>query len=206
MQSLSVKFDPNERSLRDVEKALAGYPAALQDKIVRNALRRWCKGTQQLAAAQTKKTTGKVARSLRVKVKAYDRGRVMWAAVGHGRMSYGDLSMVGGRAKRAIYDTDAGWRAHFVEFGFHQWSPQWSMAQKQRDVRRKRESRFGQGKGSGWRLGRYHRGRGTFYRGTEPLTRAGKVRASVLLPLIIAEVERNKQQLARAARASKGRP
>jgi len=167
MQSLSVKFDPNERSLRDVEKALAGYPAALQDKIVRNALRRWCKGTQQLAAAQTKKTTGKVARSLRVKVKAYDRGRVMWAAVGHGRMSYGDLSMVGGRAKRAIYDTD---------------------------------------KGSGWRLGRYHRGRGTFYRGTEPLTRAGKVRASVLLPLIIAEVERNKQQLARAARASKGRP
>jgi hypothetical protein len=196
MLSVSLQGDP--RSMKKISDAMAGYPAELQDKCVRNALRRWCKGVQQNAKSATKKKTGAVARSLRVKVKAYDRGRIMWAAVGHGRMSYGDLDKVRGRARRAIYDTDGGWRAHFVEFGFHQWSPSWSMDEKQRAVIRKRKSLFGQGKGSGWRLGRYHRGRGVFYRGTAPLTRSGQYLAGQLLPLILDETRRRTQELKRA--------
>jgi len=201
MQSVSLTMHANPRQMQILTETLEGWPAAIQDKCVRNALRRWGKGVQQRAAAATVKKTGAVARSLRVKVKAYDRGRIMWAAVGHGRMSYGDIGEIKGRARRAIYDTDGGWRAHFTELGFHQWSPSWSMSEKQREVRRKRESLFGQGKGKGWRLGRYHRGRGVFYRGTMPLTRSGASMVGMLLPLIKDEVERRKNELARAARA-----
>ena len=199
MRSASISLQGDPRSMKMVTDALEGYPAALQDKAVRAALRRWCKGVQMAASAATKKKTGAVARSLNLKVKAYDRGRIMWAAVGHNRKNYGDIGDLKGRAKRAIYDTDGGWRAHFVEFGFHQWSPSWSMNDRQRSVIRNRRSKFGTGRGSGWRLGRYHRGRGTFYRGTAPLLKAGKANAGVLLPLILSEAARMKQRIRRAA-------
>lgn len=201
MQSLTANINPVQ--MRYLSKQLEGLPAALQDKCVRNALRRWGKGVQQRTISATVKKTGAVAKSVRVKVKAYQRGLIMWAAIGHESLMSGEFSrLFKGRARRASYG--GGWRAHFTELGFHQWSPQWSMNEKQRDVRRKRRSLFGQGKGKGWRLGRYHRGRGVFYRGTYPLTRSGAAMIGVLLPLIIDEANRRKNEIARAARAGGG--
>ena len=65
------------------------------------------------------------------------------------------------KARRAVYDVNAGWREHFAELGWHSWSKAWTSP--------------GSGAGKGWKKGRLHRGRGNYHRGSLALLTAAQV-------------------------------
>jgi urease accessory protein UreF len=170
---LEVSARPNAESERAIIALLEKLPLDLQQRVTKKSLQRWGKKVIMAAAARTVVNTGAVRRSLRVKAKAY--GATAWAAVGHrmgGKVS--EDNKPSGRALRKVYDQQAGWRAHFTEFGFHQWDPAWSARNENR----------------AWRKGKRHRGRGVFIKGRPALVPAFKATAGLFVEYLAEDINK----------------
>lgn len=150
---------PNPADQAAIKRALEAMPLEVQDRAMKGALRRFGNQVKRGAASLTPVNTGDLRRDLSVKVKAY--GTTAWSAVGHKLRRVAPGVSPKGRALRRAYG--GGWRSHFTEYGFHQWSPGWS----------RRNPRGGRG----WRKGQYHRGRGVLLRGRPALTTSFKAQA-----------------------------
>jgi len=133
---------------RAVVKALEQFPLAIQDRIVKDAIRPFLK--KELSAIRARNADKLPPRDARAKMKNF-KGTA-WGSVAY-RTGKADTKGLGGRKLRASYDAaGTGWRSHFTELGTHSWS---------KSLRRPPLAR-----GKGWKRGLYHRGRGQYLRGT----------------------------------------
>jgi hypothetical protein len=156
LQSVTTKLDG--ASAAEVKRLLEQFPLAVQDRVMRRALWNYNRMIAKTVKAQRPSRTGKLRRATSVKMKNY-KG-VMWGAVaGRTGLPKDRVIPPSGKARRAIYDMNAGWREHFTELGWHSWPSG--------DPRR--------GKGKGWKKGLFHRGRGTYHRGSLALLTAAQV-------------------------------
>ena len=139
---------PDPKSAEAVRKALEQFPIAVQDKLVRKAMRPFMAAEmKQIRALNASRLPPK---DLKAKIRIY-KG-IAWGAVAY-RVGKAKTDGKGGRALRASYDSaGTGWRSHFAELGTHAWST---------SLRRPPRAR-----GLGWKRGLYHRGRGIYLRGT----------------------------------------
>lgn len=171
---LEVSARPDPQSERAIIAMLEKLPLDVQQRVSKKSLQRWGKTLIRAAASRTVVKTGAVRRSLRVKAKNY--GATAWAAVGHrmgGKVSEDNKPT--GRALRKVYDLQAGWRAHFTEFGFHQWDPSWSARNTT---------------GRAWRAGKRHRGRGVFIKGRPALVPAFKATAQLFVEYLSEDIRK----------------
>lgn len=79
---ISVRFSLNESSLRKVKSELELLPRKLQNKIIRKALRSL--GNEITADIKTGITwkDPEVRRNIKVKIRSYKRGKLIWMGVG----------------------------------------------------------------------------------------------------------------------------
>lgn len=113
--------------------------------------------------------TGRLRRATSVKIKNY-KG-VCWGSVaGRTGLPKDQVIPPSGKARRAIYDMNAGWREHFAELGWHSWP---------------KGLKVPGASGRGWKRGKYHRGRGQYHRGSLALLTMAQVFQPRLLPLLI---------------------
>lgn len=164
---VSAKLD--NASMLQVRHALEQFPLAVQDRVMRRALwqynTRIAKATKGLRASRT----GRLRRATSVKIKNY-KG-VCWGSVAARTGLPKDTPIPpSGKARRAIYDMNAGWREHFTEIGWHSWP---------------KGLKFPGVKGRGWKKGKYHRGRGQYHRGSLALLTMAQVFQPRLLPLLV---------------------
>ena len=146
MNSTTARPDP--RSAEAVRKALEQFPIAVQDKLVRSAMRPFMNAEMRKIRALN--ATRLPTKDLKGKIRIY-KG-IAWGAVAY-KVGRANTGGTGGRARRAAYDAaGTGWRSHFAELGTHAWSA---------TLRRPPTAR-----GLGWKRGLYHRGRGKYIRGT----------------------------------------
>jgi len=161
---LKATLDPD--SSRRVKSALDQFPIAVQDRVVNIAFRRFFKAEKRMIAPLNKLP----ARDLRAKTKVYGKG-LAWGAIGY-RTSRpkSTTAKTSGRALRASYDASGtGWRSHFEELGTHAWSSSLRIPPSARQ------------RGRGWKRGLYHRGRGTYLRGTNASVIAHRAMAPQLI-------------------------
>lgn len=147
--SYAVTATVDPKTAAQLRKALDQFPLATQDAIVRKALRPFLTKEMKLIRAANGDKLPK--KDLKAKVKVFKSG-VCWGSTAYktGRV---DTRAATGRARRAAYDAaGTGWRSHFTELGTHAWST---------SLRTPPTAR-----GLGWKRGLYHRGRGTYLRGT----------------------------------------
>lgn len=184
--NLSATVDP--KTARQLRLALDQFPLAAQDAIVRKAMKPFLAKEMQLirAANQNKLPSNQ----LKAKVKVYKSG-VCWGSAAYktGRADTG-TGEVGGRRKRAIYDAaGTGWRSHFTELGTHAWSTSLRTPPSARGI--------------GWKRGLYHRGRGTYLRGTHASELAHRAMSSQFAPMLVKAlnllIESRNQSVGRAA-------
>lgn len=147
--NFAVTATVDQKTQAQLKAALEQFPLAVQDRIVRNAIRPFLnKEMQQIRALNATKLN---PRHLKGKVKIFRSG-VAWGSTAYrtGKVSTGQAT---GRARRELYDLEGvGWRSHFTELGTHTWSSA---------LRRPPRAR-----GLGWKRGLYHRNRGNYLRGT----------------------------------------
>lgn len=139
----------DRKTAEQLRKALDQFPLAVQDSVVRKALRPFLQKEMSLIRAANGNRLPK--KDLKSKIKVFRSG-VCWGSTAYrtGKVNVGDK---GGRAKRKAYDAaGTGWRSHFAELGTHAWS---TLLRTPPGAR-----------GLGWKRGLYHRGRGTYLRGT----------------------------------------
>lgn len=187
MNSSEIKFKPNAADLAAIDRALGVYQVAVQDAIIRKALRRLQNDIIESSRAATPSETGASRKSLARKVKVF--GTTIWAAIGY-KVGFGDFQGTG-RARRRSYDQlGAGWRTHFTELGYHSWpkgrssSTAVAEAEADRKARKLRgEPSFG-ARGRGWKRGLRHRGAGTYHRGTKATLVAAARHNPSLLPYL----------------------
>jgi len=152
MPDFSVTASIDSESERRIRLALDQFPIAVQDAMVRRAIRKFLGMEMKQIRALNAKTLP--PKHLKGKVKLFASG-IAWGASAYktGRTTEASKRGKGGRALRRVYDADGvGWRSHFTELGTHTWSS--SLRRPPRAV------------GRGWKRGLYHRGRGNYIRGT----------------------------------------
>jgi len=170
--AVTAKIDPDsERKLR---AALDQFPIAVQDAIVRKAMRPFLsKELKSIRAINGNKLPAKDAKA---KVKIMPGG-VVWGAVAYKTGSGRKPPDKGGRGLRAVYDSwGTGWRSHFTELGTHAWSSALAVPPS--------AGRYGKG----WKRKLYHRGRGTFIRGTHASEVTARMFQSQFRPMVISAV------------------
>jgi hypothetical protein len=141
----------DQRTANQIKLALDQFPLAVQDSVVRSAMRPFLRKEMQLIRAANGAKLPK--KDLKAKIKVFNSG-VCWGATAYrtGKAKTG-TGEIGGRNLRAAYDAaGTGWRSHFTELGTHTWSS---------TLRTPPSAR-----GLGWKRGLYHRGRGKYLRGT----------------------------------------
>lgn len=141
----------DRKTAEQLRKALDQFPLAAQDAIIRKAIKPFL--NKEMALIRAANANKLPAKDLKAKVKVFKSG-VCWGATAYKtkRVKTG-TGEIGGRRLRAVYDSvGTGWRSHFTELGTHAWST---------SLRTPPGAR-----GLGWKRGLYHRGRGTFLRGT----------------------------------------
>lgn len=147
--NFAVTATVDRKTAEQLRKALDQFPLAAQDAIVRKAMRPFLTKEMNLIRAANGPRLPK--KDMKAKIKVFRSG-VVWGSTAYktGKVNVSDK---GGRAKRMAYDAaGTGWRSHFAELGTHAWST---------SLRTPPGAR-----GLGWKRGLYHRGRGTFLRGT----------------------------------------
>lgn len=139
----------DRKTAEQLRKALDQFPLAVQDSVVRKALRPFLQKEMSLIRAANGDRLPK--KDLKSKIKVFRSG-VCWGSTAY-KTGRANVNGIGGRAKRKAYDAaGTGWRSHFAELGTHVWST---------SLRTPPSAR-----GLGWKRGLYHRGRGTYLRGT----------------------------------------
>jgi hypothetical protein len=163
----SAKLDG--ASALSVKHALEKFPLAVQDRVMRRALWAYNKQIAKTVKAMRPTRSGALKRAMSVKMKNY-KG-VCWGSVA-GRTGLPKDKPIppSGKARRAIYDANAGWREHFAEIGYHIWP---------KGVKSGTKS-----PGRGWKRGKYHRGRGLYRRGSLALLTMAQVFQPRLLPIL----------------------
>ena len=158
IKSASAKLD--QASAAEVKRLLEQFPIAVQDRVMRRALWNYNRMIAKATKAQRPTRTGQLKRATSVKMKNY-KGLIWGAVAGRTGLPKDREIPPSGKARRAFYDVNAGWREHFTELGWHSWSKAWTSP--------------GRGAGKGWKLGRLHRGRGNYHRGSLALLTAAQV-------------------------------
>lgn len=185
MTAFSLTATVDQKSAAQLRQALNQFPLAVQDAVVRKAMRPFL--TEEMRMIRAKNAGKLPPNHLKAKVKVFRSG-VAWGACAYktGRANVGDA---GGRLKRLAYDAaGVGWRSHFTELGTHAWSSALRTPPSAR--------------GKGWKRKLYHRGRGTYLRGTHAseLTHsamAGKFQ-QYLIDALNLEIERRNYSLGNA--------
>lgn len=139
----------DRKTAEQLRKALDQFPLAVQDATVRKALRPFL--TKEMGLIRAANGNRLPKKDLKSKIKVFRSG-VCWGSTAY-RTGRANVNGIAGRAKRNAYDAaGTGWRSHFAELGTHAWST---------SLRSPPSAR-----GLGWKRGLYHRGRGTYLRGT----------------------------------------
>lgn len=174
MPDFSVTASVDKETERRLKLALDQFPIAVQDKMVRKAIRQFLqsemKQIRAMNAAVLKPS------HLKAKVKLFKSG-VAWGATAYKMSRPTDSAKrgKGGRALRSVYDADGvGWRSHFAELGTHTWSS---------SLRTPPTAR-----GLGWKRGLYHRGRGKYLRGTHASELVHRAMAPMFAHLVATEL------------------
>jgi hypothetical protein len=169
--AMSLQIDP--ASARALSDALGKLAVQIQDKVCRNAIRKFNKDVMSATASATPSASGASRQGVTQKVKLFDG--IAWGSVGFKASGRKSQSVEGGRARHRDYDSEGvGWRTHFTELGYHSW-PKGRKAPKQ-------------GLGRGWKKGVKHRGQGQYHAGTFASIRAQRVLAPKLLAYLNAEI------------------
>ncbi|MFM1935168.1 MAG: hypothetical protein RI990_127 [Planctomycetota bacterium] len=156
----AVTAELNQASAADVKRMLEQFPLAVQDRVMRRALWSYNAKIAKAAKAARPVRTGRLKKSTSVKIKRYKWS--MWGAVAaRTGLPKDGVIPASGKARRVVYDVNAGWREHFTELGWHSWSKSWPKP--------------GKGSGKDWKKKRYHRGRGNYHRGSMALITAAQV-------------------------------
>ena len=154
---VSAKLD--NASMIEIRKALEEFPLAVQDRVMRRALWNYNSKIAKAVKALRPSRTGRLRYATSVKMKNY-KG-VCWGSVaGRTGLPKDQVIPPSGKARRAIYDMNAGWREHFLELGWHSWP---------------KGLRLPGAAGKGWKRGKYHRGRGQYHRGSLALLTMAQV-------------------------------
>lgn len=114
---VQIRLRPDE--LKKLNRAMASLPERVRKKAVRGAVRAWGRDTARLIRNRLPKRTGRLRRSVAVKVKTNRRG--VWAAVGGKTTTRAAVGIhKAAKLKQQIgWDyLGAGWRLHFIERGF----------------------------------------------------------------------------------------
>lgn len=174
MQSFSVTTSVDKDTERKLRQALEQFPIAVQDAMVRKAIRKFLNAEmKQIRALNGSKLNPS---HLKAKVKLFRSG-VSWGATAYkmSRPNHAAKNGVGGRALRTVYDAGGvGWRSHFAELGTHTWS---------KALRTPPSAR-----GLGWKRGLYHRGRGQYLRGTHASELVHRAMAPMFANMVATEL------------------
>lgn len=186
--SSDLAITVNKKSQAELQAWLNMFPVAMQDALMKRALRQYARDAMAVMKAQTPNRYPDAKNSIRYKMKLWPSD-IIWVGIGYrtipgqsaGRFAFG-------RQRRAIYDEEGvGWRTHFMELGFHTWS---SALRKPPTAR-----------GLGWKRGLYHRGRGSYKRGKFVSQIAAQATSGKVVPYMIRELDfATRQALARSKR------
>jgi hypothetical protein len=172
--NFAVTTRPDADSERRLRAALNQFPVAVQDAIVRKAMRPFLQKELKLIRAAN---AGKLPpNQARAKIKIMRSG-IAWGAAAYKIARKVDAGELAGRAKRAYYDSaGVGWRSHFTELGTHAWSSSLAIPPSAR------------ARGKGWKRGLKHRNRGTFIRGTHASEITARMMAPQFMPMVVKSV------------------
>ncbi len=169
--AMTAQIDP--ASAKALSEALGKLAVEIQDKVCRNAIRKFNKDVMSATVAATPSKSGASRLGVTQKIKMFDG--IAWGSVGFKASGRKSQSIEGGRARHRDYDTEGvGWRTHFTELGYHSW-PKGRRAPKP-------------GLGRGWKKGVKHRGQGGYHAGTFASLRAQRVLAPKLVAYLNAEI------------------
>lgn len=100
--TFSVSYKDREQIAKSVER----LPKKIRGKIIRKGLRAWGERTKQMVKAMTRRKDVRTRRGVKVKVKTYKRGKVIWCGVG---------------VKKGKGENDVGWKSHLHDGGYRPW-------------------------------------------------------------------------------------
>ena len=106
----------DKASLAKVTRQLESVDKKVRDKVAKKALRDWGKQVRRVTKAAAWKRAERTKKQITFKVKVYKRA--IWAGVGvkTERIRKGQKAERPGR-----YSAYVGWKAHFMEVGWHAW-------------------------------------------------------------------------------------
>jgi hypothetical protein len=179
MSSPNLTFKANPEDLVQIKKALDAFEIAVQDKIVRMALRRFNQEEARLVASINRRYLDPSQAKGKAKI---FKGGTAWGSVAYPMPAFGTSYEGFGRARRKQYDAaGVGWRSHFTELGFHTWAKGMMHAGRSNDAA---AAALRQTRGKAWKKGLKHRGRGVYHRGTRASELAHKAMTPKLLPYL----------------------
>ena len=106
----------DKSSLAKLTRQLESVDKKVRDKVAKTALREWGKQVRRVTKAAAWKRAERTKKQITMKVKVYKRA--IWAGVGvkTERIRRGNKAVRPGR-----YGAYVGWKAHFMEVGWHAW-------------------------------------------------------------------------------------
>lgn len=101
-----ITFRVSDHDLAKIRQAAERLPKAIRGKIIRKGLRAWGERTAKMVKAMTRRKDVRTRRGVKVKIKTYKRGKVIWCGVG---------------VKKGKGPNDVGWKSHFHDQGYRAW-------------------------------------------------------------------------------------
>lgn len=155
----------DKKDLDAMKSRLRGLDKKLRDEIAKKALRAWGKEVRRAARGFAWKNAERTKRQLFVKVKGYKSA--VWCGVGVKT----ERRNKGKDAPKGRNSPLVGWKAHFMEVGWHAW-PKGRSGNTERRIEGARNIRIGEGNFTTKQI--------TVYRNGKPHTRTIKERVRTL--------------------------
>lgn len=101
-----ITFSVSYKDREKIREAVERLPKAIRGKIIRKGLRAWGDRTAQMVKAMTRRKDVRTRRGVRVKIKTYKRGKVIWCGIG---------------VKKGKGINDVGYKSHMHDGGYRAW-------------------------------------------------------------------------------------
>jgi len=102
-----IRFSVSYEDRQKIQQAVERLPKAIRGKIIRKGLRAWGTRTAQLVKAAARRKDVRTRRGVRIKIKTYKRGKVIWCGIG---------------VKKGKGVNDVGWKSHLHDGGYRAWN------------------------------------------------------------------------------------
>lgn len=101
-----ISFTVSKHDMEKIRESVERLPKGIRGKIVRKGLRAWGDRTARMVKAMTRRKDVRTRRGVKVKIKTYKRGKVIWCGVG---------------VKKGKGVNDVGWKSHLHDGGYRTW-------------------------------------------------------------------------------------